>query len=119
MKRTALCLALTCLVGLAFAPGLRAEDVRADRWELHKDVRDLRHDHRAAASERRDLWRDRRDIRHDLWTGNRWDLHRDLRDLHRDARQLHAIRSDERRDARDIRHDRWDLRRDRWERWGR
>jgi len=119
MKRTALCLALTCLVGLAFAPGVRADDVRADRWDIHKDVRDLRSDRRAAAVERGDLWRDRRDIRHDLWTGNRWDLRRDLRDVHHDVRELHAIRFDARRDIRDIRHDRRGLWRDRWGRCGR
>jgi len=119
MKTTALCLALSSLIGLAITPAVRADDIRSDRRDIHQDARDLRHDHWQAVNESRELRQDRSEVRRDLWTGNRWALNHDLRAEHRDARELSAIRHDERRDAADIRHDRRDIRHDRFERWER
>src|SRR6185369_2661467 len=119
MKTTALCLALSSLIGLAVTPAVRADDIRSDRRDIYQDSRDLRHDRWQAVHEGRELRQDRREVRSDVRSGNRCELRRDLRSEHRDARELSAIRNDERRDAADIRHDRRDLRHDRFERWNR
>jgi hypothetical protein len=89
-KRVFLSLALSCLIGAAFAPAARAE---GGRWDRHQDRVDIRHD-------RGDIREDRREVRGDLWRGNRCEARRELRDI--------------RHDRRDLRHDRRDLRRDRW-----
>lgn len=90
IKKIALSLALSCLIGAAFAPAALAE---GGWWDRHQDRVGIRHD-------RRDLREDRRELRKDLWRGHPYQAREEVRDIRHDRRDL-------RYDRRDLRHDRW------------